>query len=460
MKKHNIWILLASLWAGNVAAAEPGMQDFAFAANFGKGQLSLREAILPAGVLERIQHPDFADVRVFNADAASVPFEIASLKNREIPPVKKNLNFFPLEKNKPASPDDIRLELQQAGSIKHLSLSSSRNSTEQAPAGQYIIHNTPPGSTSLCRLHFKWEQPAGNRLLDFSLESSPNLRDWNSFADNLTISRLTQAGNTLENNTVEIPCTQTEYLRLTWNDARPSVSIIQITGIYPDRAVPEYRWQHITAAGLKPDKDESVLLFDNPGIMPISKIQLKPVMEGSIYTGDIFSRIDPKPGEKERWTYRGKLNQYLLQTSSKTLVQSEADTVSISRDPHWKIRLDRPISDTQAKPAIVTGWQPDIIRFLAQGKAPFLLAFGNPNITVAANADWPDSIPGGNNRPLQTETVQLGAVYPLGDVDLTKKSRPWKLVTLWLVLVLGTLVMAYMAYHLYREMDKTGKPIP
>lgn len=452
MKKQTMWVLSACLWASALVAGEPGMQDFAFAADFSAGQLSLRQANLPVEVMQHIQHPDFADVRVFNADGSSVPFEITSLKDKDTPPMEQPLSFFPMEKDKQANPDDIRLELQQAGSIHNLTLTSSHKASDPALTEQYIIRNTQPDHASLCHLRFDWTQPTGNRVLGFSLDSSTDLKQWSSLANNLNISRLTHADNTLENNTVEIPCTHADYLRLSWENAQPGVSITQITGIYPGRAVSEYRWQDIAITELKPDKDEAVLLFDNPGIIPISKIQLKPVMEGNIYTGDVYSRLDPKPGEKERWTYRGRLNQYLLQASNETRVQSEADTVTISRDPHWKIRLDRPISDAQAKPTVVVGWPPDTIRFLAQGKAPFLLAFGNPVITVGVNTELPDFVPGNDGHTLQTETVQLGDVHSLGNVDLVKKSSPWKLITLWLGLVFGTLVMAYMAYHLYQEM--------
>lgn len=302
---HKPWIVLClSLLAVPAAAGQLTPQDFAFGADFSAGQSSLRQATLPAEVLERIQHPDFADVRVFNADGVSVPFEITNLADKEVLPIEQALQWKTLGK--------------------------------------------------------------------------PEVRQ--------------------------------------------------------EQGVTEW-------------------LFENSGIIPVSKIRLTPASAGNIYAGDVYSRTVPPPGQKEQWQYRGRLNQYLLNLND-TQVQSEAASVTVARDRFWKIRLDGPPTASQEVPEISVGWRPDTLLFLAQGKAPFTLAFGSPKADSAGFGDLSASIP-----ELRAEPVSLGEIRPLGNIDPNQQSFPWKLVILWLVLISGTLLMAYMAFSLYRQMNRgSGAP--
>lgn len=303
--KHKAWMVLClSLLAVPAAAGQATPQDFAFGADFSEGQSSLRQATLPADVLERIQQPDFADVRVFNADGESVPFEITSLADKAVLPEKQ-----------------------------------------------------------------------------------------------------------------------------------------------------QWQWQTLGKPEVRQEQGASEWLFANPGVIPVGKIRLMPPGAGNVYTGDVYSRSVSPPGEKERWQYRGRLNQYLLNLND-TQVQSDAASVTVARDRFWKIRLDGPTAASQVVPEIAVGWRPDTLLFLAQGNAPFTLAFGSSAVGSAGFGDLSASIP-----DVQAQSVSLGEIRPLGDVDPNRQSFPWKLVVLWLVLISGTLLMAYMAFSLYRQMNRnSGAP--
>ena len=446
------WIVLClGLLAVPAAAGQLMPQDFAFGADFSGGQSSLRQATLPAEVLERIQHPDFADVRVFNADGVSVPFEITSFADKETLPAKQTLSFFLLDKEKTASSADIKLELRQEAGGQHLQMSTSsqeRGSDIPTSTKQYIIRNAMPGKLPLCRLHFEWNQPAGNRVLRFSLATSADLNQWDSLAERLSISRLTHGGTQLENSEVAMPCTRAEYLRLSWDEAPQGVAITRIQGIYPQQAEQVLQWKTLGKPEVRQEQGITEWLFENPGIIPVSKIRLMTASAGNIYTGDVYSHAVPPPGQKVQWQYRGRLNQYLLNLND-AQVQSEAASVTVARDRFWKIRLDGPAATSQEVPEVTVGWHPDTLLFLAQGKAPFTLAFGSLDAASAGFGDLSATLP-----DIQAQSVSLGEIHPLGNIDPNRQSFPWKMIILWLALISGTLLMGYMAFSLYRQMNR------
>ncbi|MEB4591214.1 DUF3999 family protein [Candidatus Thiothrix sp. Deng01] len=454
MKRKTGWLLLMLL-VGNAWAQGLTPQDFAFGANFAEGQSSLRQATLPAAVLAHIQHPDFADVRVFNADGVSVPFAIRSLEQASQQQEEKPLPFFPLEPDKTASPAEIKLELQQFGDEQHLWIDTSKQEAppSRQPVTQYIIRNAAPQAGSLCQLRLDWRQSAANRVLPFTLETSQDLDHWETLAS-LSVSRLQHAGASLENRQVGIPCTDATYLRLGWQQPQADVVLTEVQGVYSQQVQQKSDWLTLDRQAVVVAGKGAEWRFDNPGILPISQIRLKPPASGLMYSGSVYSRAAQQPGEKEQWQYRGSLSQYRL-TLDNTEVRSAPDGLVVSRDPFWKISLDN-ASATQSGnlPEISLGWQPDTVLFLAQGKPPFTLAYGNPAISEGAQGNLEDAVRELQRRGLQPEQVSLGEAHPLGDIELHPNPFPWKLLAMWLVLIGGTLLMAYMAYNLYRQMDK------
>lgn len=453
MQRKTGWLLLMLL-AGNTWAQSLTPQDFAFGADFAEGQSSLRQATLPAGVLAHIQQPDFADVRVFNADGASVPFAIRSLEQAS-QQQEKPLPFFPMEPDKAASPADIRLELQQVGDAQHWRIDTSQKDASPAskPIAQYIIRNAAPQAGSLCQLRLDWQQSAANRVLPFTLETSQDLDQWDMLAA-LSVSRLQHADASLENRQVEIPCTDVAYLRLSWQQPQADVLLTQVQGVYKQQLQQETDWLTLGKPEVVQAEGSSEWHFHNPGIVPISQIRLTPPYSGAVYTGNVYSRAAQQPGQKPQWHYRGSLNQYRLMLEN-TEVQSAPDALTVSRDPLWKISLENTASlQSENLPEISIGWQPDTVLFLAQGKPPFTLAYGNPAISEGAQGNLEDAVRELQRRGLQPEQVGLGEAHPLGNIELNPNPFPWKLIAMWLVLIVGTLLMGYMAYSLYRQMNK------
>jgi hypothetical protein len=108
------------------------------------------------------------------------------------------------------------------------------------------------------------------------------------------------------------------------------------------------------------------------------------------------------------------------------------------------------LSDSQL-PEIRAGWAPKQLYFLAQGKAPFTLAFGNYNIKPVQANSLSSLI---KRSGTSIDHVSLGEFIKNDKLNKAGSETPWKLILLWLVLILGTALMGFMAYRLFQQMSE------
>ena len=127
------------------------------------------------------------------------------------------------------------------------------------------------------------------------------------------------------------------------------------------------------------------------------------------------------------------------------------------QDRHWKIVLEQPLNlQPQDYPVIRVRLQPQRLVFLAQGEEPFTLAIGSRQVEPQSFSLPDHKLP----QDFSAETsslIILGEEVMLGGEEQLlppKKKADLKTWLLWTVLVLGVLVMGWMARGLLREMKQ------
>jgi hypothetical protein len=103
-------------------------------------------------------------------------------------------------------------------------------------------------------------------------------------------------------------------------------------------------------------------------------------------------------------------------------------------------------------PKLEATWNAVDVVFLARGNGSFVLAYGNGS-AGPANATLGSLLSGVSVLRAKPEAPQsLG-----GSARLLPGPRvfPWKLTILWIVLGVGVVLLAWMAYRLSRELGKT-----
>lgn len=118
-------------------------------------------------------------------------------------------------------------------------------------------------------------------------------------------------------------------------------------------------------------------LFESDVVAAIIQMEFVAPQDGLLYKGMLYSQND----EKQEWRFRQNVSQYRLNIGESNL-HSDAFLLRPNSDRYWKFAIDREgrLNENQL-PEICAGWSPIKLLFLAQGKAPFTLAIGNPVIS-------------------------------------------------------------------------------
>ena len=132
-----------------------------------------------------------------------------------------------------------------------------------------------------------------------------------------------------------------------------------------------------------------------------------------------------------------------------------------SNDRYWRIEVKDP-DDSLVNgkiPVLELGWLPEKLIFLARGEPPFLLAVGNEKIipakfamnqliqTMSDNKIRPKAAVINNFNVLRAQNVQN---------EIKILNVPLARLMLWGVLVLGVLLIGWMALRLFKQINKTN----
>ena len=443
-----ISILVSSLLlVQSLAAAPYTVDDFAFSANISDAKTSLRELGIQESLYEKMQRKDFADLRVFSADGQIVPHQFSRPESidstRQVP-----LVFYPFNKEQAANPENLRVIINQQAGKQSLSINQQLGNTATASNTeyQYIIEN-PEKTSALCRTKLDWTQSKPSMILALKLESSDNLQNWRTLSRNSNVSKLDYAGSQLIRDEIRFSCTKQKYLRLSWLKPEQQTHLKQIQAIYTQNDAPQMQWKSFG----KPHYDkEGNWLFESNIVAAITQMEFVAPQDGLLYKGMLYSRND----EKQDWRFHQNVSQYRLNIGE-TDMRSDAFSLRPNNDRYWKLAIETEgrLNDKQL-PEIRAGWAPIQLLFLAQGKGPFTLTIGNPTINPANSNDLNSLIKTYKDSGSSVDKVTLGTIVENEKYVAAKNKLPWKKIMLWLVLILGTALMGYMAYRLYQQMGK------
>ena len=442
-------------------AAPPSLNDFAYTAKLTEAKTSLRQVNLPVEVYTKMFRQDYGDLRIFSADGQAVPHQFSHAESVSSTKLA-NLIFYPFNREQANIEGNINIEINQSTGKQRLRINQSlpkkdKNSSEY----QYIIENSQShklttkgqkNNSALCKLKLYWSQSERSLILGLKLESSDNLQQWSNLSRKLNVSRLNYGDSQLVRDEVEFTCTSEPYLRLTWLNQESvgtdaGVRLTSIQGFFTQSDAQQSQWSNFA----KPTYNEDGhWLFESNVVAPLIKMEFKAPQNGLLYKGKLFSRN----GNDRKWRYRDKITQYRLNLGDSEL-QSNPFSLGKINDRYWKFEPSIETKFTQEQlPDIRGAWRSNKLLFIAQGSEPFQLAFGNPSILPAENSDLNSLIQSLQQTGSTVDTVSLEEIVD-GEKSFSRNGKTnWKKIALWLVLLLGTMLMAYMAYRLFQQMGK------
>jgi len=451
-------LVLVALFAAAAAHAERPA-DYAFGVPLTPGgPNAFHRVAVPAAVYGGAVARDLADVRIFNADGELVPY--AWVPRRPVPRERAPaiaLPMFPLyvdRDKRDVSGLALTVVKNAAGTTISVNSSDSEPVTGKVLGG-YVL-DASALEEPLVALNFVLPQSSGATTMRLAIAASDDLAAWRNIAGDATLVNIEYAGQRLTRNRIEIAPIKAKYLRLSWVPDRPVIEFGAVSADFGERAVETPR-QWRSAVGKPVSDHEGDFEYDLGGAFPVDRIAVDLATPNSIVPATLSARANAA----RPWQFVGSTVFYRLEQPGGD-VTSPPFPVAGGERRYWLLHVDPRSGATAQPPPLRAGWQPNEIVFAGRGRPPFTLAYGNYAATAGA-LPIATLVPGYDETkglPANIAIAAAGTPMSIGGPNQLKKPPDVKRWALWAALVLGVVVLGWMAWRLSREMTVTSTEQP
>jgi Protein of unknown function (DUF3999) len=335
--------------------------------------------------------------------------------------------------------EGVQLTINSAGSA--LNLQTQNGPSAQTLVRQYLLDARAP-DTHFAALQLSWLDTASEYTGRLALEVSDDLATWRSVVTAAPIANLHATGQSLIENRVSFAPTKAKFWRLTWLGIPPSFELSSVFAEPATSPVEPVR-DVMDAVGVRDPKNPQEYSFDLGAHPPVSRLNVLLPEVNTVVDVEISSRSEAN----SPWRAITRSGFYRLKTSDAEQ-QNASIEIDTDRDRFWRARIVNSGVSSQTSLRLQVEWVPNEVTFLAQGHAPFLLAYGNTS-AVRAESDL-SHLP----ATLQIAMATLGPQKALGGASrliATPAPFPRMRALLWGLLLLAVVLLSWMAYRVSKE---------
>ncbi len=422
-------LLLALSLMPAAASAAPA---YALSLSVSPSPAALQQVTLPPDVYRHAAYPDLRDLRVLDAADHPQPFAWQPPAPDTLQSLALPLYAEPTSATSAPAADHLQLQRDPGGSLR-LEL-ASRTAPGQPPPPAYLIDRGIAPRPDLTALQLNWQARQPDILLTLTIQHGDDLQHWQPLTGPATLARLHSGTHQLSQSRLPLPATTARYLRLQ-ADWPAGFRLTEASGetLRPPQAdlqpLPQVAARKATDGGFE---------FDLGGAFPLHHLQV-------IYTGprlllpaELLSRASPD----QPWRRHGPQLVYKLDAQMPPFIVS-------STDRYWKLQPDSRIgAPVPAALRLQADYRSRQLVFVPQGQPPYRLQFGDnaqehpghlPYATLVPQSDRPTLARASISGPLRSEAGHWASRIT---------HLHWRTLLLWLVLILGVGLMAWMAYRL------------
>ena len=435
-------------------AAPPSMNDYAQGVVVEPDDgAPLLELSLPDPVYQAAARDDLRDLRVFNADGVAVPHAFCVAPDASAGVVtEQSLPIFELKDGRSADEDNTSIEVQTAGGTQ-VNVRETASQTVPAATGRMHIIDARQSEEPLRAVQFDWASPDDASQVSVRVEASEDLDRWRSLVPASTLLRVGEGDQVLRRERIELPPGTYKYLRVQRVDGGPPLTLRTALGERVAAPVDiEPVWFMPTRLA---DDETKVLNFETARSAPVRFARVRPQADNSSLSITLQSRA----GDSSSWIHRWSGETYIVVTGA-TRRESPPARFEATTDRYWRLTLPKD-AEASAPPTVEFGYYPLRLRFLAQGPAPFTLAFGSRRAEPAnpASCDGLLADVSAEERQAMVGTATLGEFKTLGGpaaLEAPPKKTPMGTLVLWGVLVVGVGLLVGMALALLKRVRPEG----
>lgn len=406
-------------------------------------------------VYQRMQSPAAKDLVVANADAVPVA---ASLFQADQPLAQSapamQVPWFPLPYAGASLSRDVAAisEIATDGSLRRVELRPDVSAPDGV-ASEYLI-DTSRVKQSITALRIDWAAGQAPFELRFRVAASDELKTWREVQDDARLIDLENNGQRLAEHRIVLSSpVQARYLRLV--PMRQDQRSLRLASVQVETAAQagtaEWQWLELAPQRVVESGAEA-FVYRLDGRFPVEVADI--AMPGNSTNHWILKSRD---GEGAPWEAVAEpWMSYRVDSAGKSTRSPAQPLQEITRDRYWRLSPREAIAGEP--PRLRLGYRPEVVVFLAEGKAPYALLAGSAR---AQRADAPipqlvDALRQQRGHDWQPADATLGAMQMLaGEQALTPapKQRDWKSWLLWALLVGGALLVAGFAFSLLKKPD-------
>lgn len=470
-------LICCSLLLAGAALAAPGQdrpQDYAWnmpiQSPAGAGIVQLT---LPREVYLHASSASLADLRLFDADGKRLAYAIgappaqSATQRTNIP-----ARIFPVT-GAPATGDGLQgIDIRTADDGRLLSVSTRAGTAAATAALQALILDLGKQTEGqrIAALRFTPPARADNYSAQVLLEMSDDLKQWDAIGTT-TLNWLSNSDTqTLANDSIAFAPRAFRYARLSWQAgealafAAITAQAVSETDIAAPRATvvlqgtpgkPANEWRYATPLAIPADSITLQLTQTNT-VLPVTLGVYR--QNNYVPRHRLHLRQQARPAQGAYFDPLLSTTFYRIGLDGKERISGDL-AMPVTQTNEWVLQTstEQPLSADNA-PALRLGWTPATVVFLASGKPPYQLAFGNSNAAAVAQP-LAQVAPGFRaDELLALKTASAGPLKPNGGVaaptPVTKDGAPWRLTALWAALLLGVAVLGFFAWRLLSQMKE------
>lgn len=383
-------------------SAEPAslnMNDFAFGAELAPAGTALRRFPVTPVIIRDIQRRDLGDIRVYDGNNALMPTLVRNMDG-QVTVSQQRLSTTP-----------VRVAGKTTG---------------------YILDRSSKHAASVQSLLLRWKRNKAPNLLTIRVEHSADKKAWRTLVESATVSNFNFEGIWLIQNHIDINNYTERYIRLTFLDRNPSLSLASVTAYNTNRKISDYWWIHAGKLQAQDSPPNSFGFSIRPGIDPeMLKLifpDINSIISGSLYT------LESLNGELRRKLVTGNFVSCSVTLNNK-VVNSRPVDISQWHSPDWLIVADA-VKKIHADnlPGVLLAYPRYEVVFAAAGDEPYTAVWGNAAAGQPVSGDIAGRIESGEK--IRENIAELRLVSILDNTKLTELMRSrqtsWLEVVLWL----------------------------
>jgi len=434
------------------------------------GENGVVQMLLPIEVYLHARSAELADLRVYNDAGQLLPFALHRPSYRTRIEFREHATaMFPIYVQASDARDDLELQLRtnMDGSLLTINARGSEPPSSRKQLSSVIVDLGPSDRHELLEsLAFDLPEQTHDYRARLAIERSDDLRLWDGVAHgSVDWISAADASRRLVVDRIDLPNGDGRYLKVRWLEGEP-MGFATIRARWRSASVPLDPTLEVQLSGTPGPIDGDFVYATSPAIaataIGLDLADPNSVMPVSI--GFYRQMRQPKP---QLWLLPSIESTFYRLNHNGRERQSSRIHIGALSGAQWVVR---PQTGGHAAPKLVLSWQPQTLVFNAQGSG-FYLAFG---ADAQVHTRWLGGVaqmaqvaPGFSREEIEqlerakpgvlqsTPTTSMNAPVEVvaTDADAARMRR----FALWSVLGFGVLVLGFMTWRLYGQMQTSSK---